>query len=173
MTSQMIKQLKANAPVDEHEKVEDSGPKGEVVLLTNPNTGKPYSQGNVVVARQIKIKPKHENAIRMFATGQVASIKAAAAIAGCHELYFSQILNSPQGQAVVSSVKGELDFKYQALYSKFIAVVDEAMSHPEPSVALAGASLFAKTQIGTKHTVELSAEDIVQQIINGTYQREG
>jgi hypothetical protein len=147
-------------------------PRGEVVVLTNPNTGKPYSQTNVVVARQLKVKPKHESAIRMYACGQVDSIKSAAVLAGTHEVYFSQLLNSPQGQKIVESVKGELDFKYQRLYARFIDVVGDAMNHPEPAVALAGASLFAKTQIGTKHKVELSAEDVVQQIINGTYVRD-
>jgi hypothetical protein len=146
--------------------------KGEVVQLVNPNTGKPYANSEVIRAHHIRIKPKHEQAIVLFATGQVSSVKAAAAVAGCTASHMSAMLNSPAGQTIVERVKGELDFKYQSLYTKFIDVVSDAMSHPEPSVALAGANLFAKTQIGTKHTVQLSAEDIVQQIINGSYQKD-
>lgn len=118
------------------------------------------------------IKPKVEQAIRLYACGQVTSQKAAAALAGIHENRFSIVLNSPQGQEIVNSIRCELDFKYKALYQKFINVVSSAMDHVDPAVALAGASLYAKTSVGTKHTVELTAEDIVQQIINGGYAKE-
>lgn len=118
---------------------------------------------------QVRIKPKMEQAIRMFACGQVTSQKAAAVLAGVGENRFSIVLNSPQGQAIVDAVRGELDFRYQSLYKKYIDVVSNAMDHADPAVALAGASLYAKTNIGMKHKVAMTAEDVVQQIINGEY----
>lgn len=125
-----------------------------------------------VLPREIKVTPKYELGIRAFASGSVKSQAAAAALAGINETRFGIVLNSPEGQKVVARVRGELDFKYQALYTKFIRVVEDAMDHPEPAVALAGANLFAKTQIGTKHNVVLSAEDVVASIMNGTYEGE-
>lgn len=133
---------------------------GEVITL--PTTTK----------QPMRIKPKVEQAIRLYACGQVESQKAAAVIAGISENRFSIVLNSPEGQSIVSKVRGELEFQYQSLFRQFIGVVKDAMNHPEPSVALAGAALFAKTQIGTKHSVVLSAEDVVRQIIEGTYRGE-
>ena len=130
----------------------------------------PFRQKDGAEAKpQIRIKPKMEMAIRMYACGQVSSQKAAAVLAGVGENRFSIVLNSPQGQAVVDSVRSELDFKYKALYKKFIDVVSNAMEHVDPAVALAGASLYAKTSVGMKHNVVLTAEDVVQQIIKGEY----
>lgn len=120
----------------------------------------------------VKIKPKMEQAIRLFACGQVSSQKAAAVLAGVGENRFSIVLNSPQGQAIVDSVRSELDFKYKSLYKKFIDVVSSAMDHADPAVALAGANLYAKTSVGMKHNVVLTAEDVVQQILNGEYHEE-
>lgn len=121
-------------------------------------------------AKSVKpIKPKVELAIRMYACGQVESQKAAAVIAGIHPNRFNIVLNSPQGEAIVRSVRGELEFQYRAMYKRFIEVVGAAMKHPDPAVALAGAGLYAKTSVGTKHTVVLTAEDVVQQIISGEY----
>lgn len=123
-----------------------------------------------VKAKQMRpIRPKVDQAIRLYACGQVSSQKAAAVLAGIGENRFSILLNSPQGQAIVDSVRSELDFKYKSLYKKFIDVVSSAMDHADPAVALAGANLYAKTSVGTKHTVVLTAEDVVQQIINGEY----
>lgn len=126
-------------------------------------------QADAVLPAEIKIKPKMEQAIRMYACGQCADQKAAAAIAGVHPNRFSIVLNSSAGQAIVNSVRNELEFKYKAMFKKFIQVVGDAMDHADPAVALAGASLYAKTSVGMKHTVELTAEDVVQQIMNGTY----
>lgn len=109
-------------------------------------------------------------AIRLYATGQVDTIEAAAKLGKCSATYLSEILNTPAGQGLVNKIQGELDFKYQTLYSKFINIVGNAMDHPDPAVALAGANLFAKTRIGQKIKVELSAEDVVKSIVEGTYQ---
>lgn len=143
--------------------------KARTSLIVSPQTGKPYNPAAGFIT---KLTAKQELAIRMLACGQVANEKAAAAVAKCSTQRFSQILNSHLGQQVVARVRGELDFRYQNLYNKFIDVVELAMDHADPSVALAGASLFAKTQLGTKHTtkIELSAEDVVSQIINGDYE---
>jgi hypothetical protein len=146
----------------------ETRPKADILPMINPRTGNAYGQSG----GRMRIKPLQEQALRLYATGVVSSIEAAAVVAKCSSVRLIQLINSPAGQAVVDSVKSELDFRYQSLYKKFIQVVGDAMDHPEPAVALAGASLFAKTQIGTKHKVELSAEDIVQQIINGTYVKE-
>lgn len=140
----------------------------EVYQLTNPATGRPYSTSNPSLPA--KLKPKYEHAIVMYSLGKLASLEAASAVAGISKVRFSVLLNSPAGQAVVERVRKELDFRYQALQKKFIDVVEQALDHPDPAVALAGASLFAKTQIGTKVKVELSAEDVVQQLMQGTYE---
>jgi hypothetical protein len=116
------------------------------------------------------VSPGIELGIRALASGACSTHKAAAALAGCSETRFGTVLNSPEGQKVVNRVRGELDFKYQALYKKYIDVVEMGLDHPEPSVALAAANLFAKTQIGTKTNVVLTAEDVVQSIMNGTYE---
>lgn len=118
------------------------------------------------------LKPKIAMAVRMYACGQVSTQQAAAVLAGVKLCRFNEALHSPEGQDIVRRVQQELDFRYQALYTKFINVVDEAMSHVDPAIALAGASLYAKTQIGTKTKIELTAEDVVKQIIEGTYRRE-
>lgn len=144
-------------------------PKAEVIPI-NQRTGKPFSPVQMKVE---KIKPKIEQAIRLWCVGKFLTLQEASAYAGINPNRMTTILNSPAGQAIVTAVRGEQDFAYQNLYQKFIEVVGDAMNHPEPAVALAGANLFAKTQIGTKHKVELSAEDIVQQIMSGTYQKQG
>jgi len=141
------------------------------LVVINPNTNRPYSTTSNNEGFY-KITPKLEQALVLYATGQVRDSKEAAKLARCSYSRFANLINTPRGQAVVERVRGELDFRYQALYKKFIDVVEEAMDHIEPSVALAGAALFAKTQIGTKHKIELSAEDIVQQLLTGTYQKD-
>lgn len=117
-----------------------------------------------------RLKPKVEQAIRMYAAGQLPSQEAAAAVAKIHPNRFATILNSPAGQAVVTNVRSQLEFQYQGLFKKFINVVSDGLDHPDPSVALAAASLYGRTQIGTKVKVELSAEDIIRAIMDGTYQ---
>jgi hypothetical protein len=132
----------------------------------NPNNLPNY----LVPKQRDRLRPRIEMAIRLYATGQVDTIEAAAKLGKCSATYLSEILNTPAGQGLVNKIQGELDFKYQTLYSKFINIVGNAMDHPDPAVALAGANLFAKTRIGQKIKVELSAEDVVKSIVEGTYQ---
>jgi hypothetical protein len=139
-------------------------PKADVLDLINPETGENYANADLL--------PFEEHAIRMYSTGQCVTKTEGAALAKTTIPKFNKLLNSVQGQKIVDSVKSELEFEYGRLFKQFIEVVAAAMQHPEPSVALAGAKLFASTQIGTKHKVELSAEDIVQQIISGQYSKE-
>lgn len=128
-------------------------------------------EGRAAGPREPKsVSPGIELGIRALASGQCKTQVEAARLAGVHPNRFNQVLNSTEGQKVVNRVRGELDFEYQALYRKYINVVDMALDHPEPAVALAGAKLFAQTQIGTKTNVVLTAEDVVQSIMNGTYE---
>lgn len=136
------------------------------LMLVNPKTGAPRQADY----RPEIVSPKAEQAIAMYTIGQFKDQKEAAVVAGLSLNRFNIVLNSPAGQAVVARVRGEQEQRYQNLYRKFVDVVEQALDHADPAVALAGANLFAKTQVGTKVKVELSAEDIVQQIINGTYQ---
>lgn len=156
--------------IDDDEEV--SSPTTEVQVV-NPATGKYSAAWNGMGNRSpAYLKPKQEQAVVLYTLGKLTTLEEAAAWAGIKKDRFSVILNSPAGQATVARVRGELDFKYQALYSKFIDVVSQALDHPNPQVALAGASLFAKTQIGEKHKYEISAEDVVKQIMAGTYAQE-
>lgn len=116
------------------------------------------------------IRPKIEEAIKLYTLGQLPDKQTAARFAGVNANWFSILFNSPEGQAIVNSTRQQLEFQYQALYKKFVKVVGEALDHPDPAVALAGANLFAKTSVGTKTTVNLTAEDVVQSILNGSYQ---
>lgn len=140
--------------------VEDDGFETEDVVVSNeiikPKVTRP-------------IKPRVEQALRMYACGMYKTQHEAAVAAGLKDGRFSIVINSDQGQKILNSVRGELDLRYQTLYNKFIDVVESALDHADPAVALAGASLFAKTQIGTKIRAELTAEDVVQQLLNGTY----
>lgn len=120
----------------------------------------------------IEVKPIVEQAIKLYALGKFTTQVEAAAYASMHPNRFNTILQSPAGQAILNEVRKELDFRFDSLFKKTIDVIDMALDHPEPSVALAGASLFLKTNKGTKVNVELSAEDVVQQIMSGTYLKE-
>lgn len=120
--------------------------------------------------KQRPLKPKVEQAMKMYALGHFATQAEAAAYCGISETRFGSLCNSPEGQKVFEGVRAELELKYGFLYQKFVQVVSDALDHADPAVALAAANLYAKTQIGQKVRVELSAEDIVQQIMNGTYQ---
>jgi len=118
------------------------------------------------------VSPKYELAIRAYASGSVKTQAEAAKLAGVHPTRFGIVLNSNEGQKVVNRVRGELDFQYQALYKKYIEVIEMGLDHPEPAVALGAAKLFAQTQIGSKMNVVLTAEDIVKSIMDGTYEEE-
>lgn len=56
----------------------------------------------------------------------------------------SWILQSKLAEQECERLKGILDRNFLTLQAKFNRVIDEALEHPDPSIALAGANLWAK-----------------------------
>ena len=130
----------------------------------------PFSKERQRVTPRVNVNPRIALAIRAYTAGQLSNQEAAAAMAKCSTVRFNAVLNSPAGEAIVNEVRKQLETRYQNLFKKFIDVIEEGLDHPEPGVALAAANLYQKSQIGTKVKVELSAEDVIKQIMDGSYQ---
>jgi hypothetical protein len=64
-------------------------------------------------------------------------------------------------------VRGDLENKFQAQFEQVINVIEEALKHPEPSIALAGANLWLRSARKQEVKVEITAEDLIQKIMNG------
>jgi hypothetical protein len=112
-----------------------------------------------------RLKPLQEQALRMYAIGKYDWDEARVAAGVKSKAEWSLILNSQAGQAVVSEVRGILEDKFQAQFSKVVDVLGQGLDHPDPQVALASASLWLKTNRGSKVEVKITAEDLVAQLM--------
>jgi len=138
----------------------------------------PYIELNMNNAREIgfnqngytvggsNIGPRMEQAVRLYACGKYSAEQVAKQV-GCAKGSLIAAWNSPQGQAIADTIRGDLENRFQGLYSKVIDVLGEALDHDEPSVALAAASLWLKSGKAKKVEVSLTAEDLVQRIMSG------
>lgn len=113
-----------------------------------------------------KISPKIEQAIRLYACGKGSQIDVAKAC-GVSVARLQTLLQSDEGIAIQRGIRNELEHKFQALFEKTINVLESALDHPDPSIALAGANLWLKSAKSTKVEVQLTAEDIVQKLMRG------
>jgi hypothetical protein len=161
------KRLKELAATEETEDfVEEC--QARVIELVPSKRGAGFNAPTVSKAKNsVRLKPATEMAIRMYALGKYSTEQAMAASGLTTKARWSMILNSPAGQACMTEVRGELEHKFQAQFSKVIDVLDQGLDHPEPSVALASASLWLKTNRGSKVEVKVTAEDLVQQLMGG------
>lgn len=116
------------------------------------------------------VQPAVEQAIKLYTLGKYRTQAEASAACGISEVRFNVILKKPEGQKIVEQVREALDMQFQNLFTKVVDVIGSALDHADPAIALAGANLYLRTTKGTKVNVELSAEDVVQQIMNGHYQ---
>lgn len=124
--------------------------------------------GKKAYDRQVtKLTPKVEMAIRLYACGKGTWEECGRLAGGIHKNTLIQAYGSSAGQALAAEVRSELEEKFQGLFEKAINVIDMGLQHPEPSVALASANLWFKTARATKVEVKLTAEDLVQKIMNG------
>jgi len=118
------------------------------------------------------LSPKVATAIRLYATGRYTIEEAAKACRMSHDR-LSVALSDPRGQEIMRRVQAELDHRMQGLYEKVINTLEEGLDHPDASVALAAANLWLRTTKGQKVEVNLTAEDVVQRIMNGTWEDNG
>lgn len=62
----------------------------------------------------------------------------------CNADYVRHVLRSEPGKALIEEFKKDLDSDFLALQKKFNRVVEDSMDHPDPTIALSGANLWAK-----------------------------
>lgn len=114
--------------------------------------------------RTRRIHPAVDLALRTYyTTGR--TLEECAAVNNVKVSLLRSMVNSTEGEALRAQVQGDLDRHFQSLYKKVIRVLDDALEHPEPSVALAGANLWLKSNKGTKVEVTLTAEDVVKKLM--------
>lgn len=113
--------------------------------------------------------PAQEQAIILYALGKFRTKQEAAAACGIGPTRFGVIINSPAGKAILKRVREELNFRLSSLYEKYIDAIEEGLDSPDFGIRLAAAKLYQSTEIGEKVNVQVSAEDVVRQIMQGTY----
>jgi hypothetical protein len=134
------------------------------VVVVNQRTGLPTKQS--AEYQKTKLSPKMEQAVRLWAMGR-GTQETVAKATGVSKARLGQVIASDAGQAIYRETRGELEHKFQALFEKTINVLELALDHPDPSIALAGANLWLKSAKATKVEVQLTAEDIVQKLMSG------
>lgn len=70
----------------------------------------------------------------------------------------------PEGQAIIEQVRRELDQEFKFLHKKVLGVISNALDSSDANTALSAANLWLKVEKENKIKIELSAEDIIQQL---------
>lgn len=110
------------------------------------------------------ISPKMELALRLHVFG-AKELKVAAEEAGVSYNGLSRVLRTDQGRKMIEHLRSLVDEEFKNRSLKVLGVLDVALDHADPKIALAGASLWMKYYRPQRIDVSLSAEDVVKKMM--------
>jgi hypothetical protein len=114
-----------------------------------------------------RARTKVELGFRFFAAGLTIPMASKAAKCSCTAV--KKMLDSEQGRELLKNIRLELDEEFKNLYRISIQVLRESMSSVDPKTRLDAANTLFRYQKEMKISVELTAEDLVKQIVSGTF----
>jgi len=112
-----------------------------------------------------KLSPKHKLALRLYACGY--SEEEAAAAVGLTQPSISYVVDSDVGRAYLEKLNRELEGELQRQFGEVVNVIKSALRCGDPKIQLAAAGLWSRLAGRQKIKVELSAEDVVRELMQG------
>lgn len=110
------------------------------------------------------ISSKMEFALRLYGAGLTLTEAASRANVSISQLWKRS--HTPEGIKIFDEVRRDMDLELQSLGKHVVTVLRKAVTSPSPQIALAGAKLWIQATKDTKIKIELSAEDIVKELLN-------
>ena len=136
-----------------------------------PN-GRPQDQlrrkiGETAYQRQV-CRPNIQQtlALQLYACGELTKKEMGARL-NIGDARTNTLIESRAGQDIIARVRGDLEFRFQAMFKKTLDVIEDGLNHPEPSIALASANMWLKNARAQKIEVKITAEDLIGKIMNG------
>lgn len=160
------------------------------MALLEPPSSEELTFKRVTRRDTLKVRPKHRFVLELHLSGYPVKDKlnpdgsvkkvGICTLTGYSAQTVSNILNSKEVDELRQQINLTLDKEFQAQYGKVIQAVGDALDEGKPdSVRLQGAKLwgdfhkrFSKDLPG-QQTINLTAEDVVFQIMNGDYVKNG
>lgn len=109
------------------------------------------------------LSPRYEYAIRLKMIGW--STVAAAKEARTTGKKLMEAYTSKEGVDLQRKVRGELDNEFKNLQILVLRAVEKGLKSEEPQVFLGAANLWFKAERETKLKIELTAEDIIKDLL--------
>ena len=112
--------------------------------------------------------PEQRLALRLRATGMPT--EDVAKQTGMGEKAITHLCNSPEGRAILDELYGELDVDFQGMYADTIKAIRTGFAYVDPHIKLAAAALWLRYSDKNKAKVQvnITAEDVVREILKGT-----
>ena len=136
-----------------------------------PN-GRPQDQlrqqiGETAYTRQVCCPSVQQTlALQLYACGEIDKKEMSARL-GIKDARTNTLIESRAGQEIIARVRGEQEFRFQAMFKKTLDVLEDGLNHPEPSIALASANMWFKNARATKVEIKVTAEDLIGKIMSG------
>jgi len=120
-----------------------------------------------------KLSSKTQLALRLYAIGVEG--KEAARRANIHPQTLYKAVSTPSGKKYLEEVDRLIEEEFMRLHNKVVTTLREGLDHPDPSTKLASANLWLKYsgRYTQKAKIQVSAEDVVKQLISSSNKVEG